>query len=352
MNIDYVGIDYHTKFAVATRMNKDGDIISTNKIDNTKEDIRGYLSTLPSGTKVALESTGNWYAFCEWAYGLPLDIVLSHPQKTRVIAESRIKTDAIDSKVLADLLRTNYLPQSYLAPAEVRDIRELIRFRTTLVRMKALFETKIYNAVYKNGEKITAARADGRKARGELAKMDFRPVYQGEIKSCLAICDYFKIQIKKYDEEVERKATMDEDCKLLMTIPGISFFAALLITSELGDWRRFPSSRKLASYAGLVPSTYSSGGRTRHGSITKQGSKNLRFILLQAITHLARRDSRFGKMYTRIKIKHGSKTARIAVSRKLLCVIFAMLRSRQPFQITKDRQHRSAAQSVPILHRE
>jgi len=352
MNIDYVGVDYHTKFAVATRMNRDGNIISTDKIDNTKEDIRGYLSTLPSGTKVALESTGNWYAFVEWAHDLPLDIVLSHPQKTRVIAESRIKTDTINSKVLADLLRTNYLPQSYLAPADVRDIRELIRFRTTIVRMKALFETKIYNAVYKNGEKIMATRSDGRKARAEIAKMNLRPVYQDEINSCLAICDYFKTQIKQYDEEVERKATMDDDCKLLMTIPGISFFGALLITSELGDWRRFASSRKLASYAGLVPSTYSSGGRTRHGAITKQGSKNLRFILLQAITHLARRDARFGKMYTRIKIKHGAKTARIAVSRKLLCVIFAMLRSRQPFQITKDRQHLKAAQSVPTKRRE
>jgi transposase len=193
-----------------------------------------------------------------------------------------------------------------------------------------------------------ATRPDGRKARAELAKMDLRPVYQDEINSCLAVCDYFKTQIKQYDEEVERKAVLDDDCKLLMTIPGISFFGALLITSELGDWKRFPSSRKLASYAGLVPSTYASGGRTRHGSITKQGSKNLRFILLQAITHLARRDSRFGRMYTRIKIKHGAKTARIAVSRKLLCVIFAMLKSRQSFQITKDRQHVKTAQSSDV----
>lgn len=86
MNIDYVGVDYHTKFAVATRMNKDGDIISTDKIDNTKKDIRGYLSALPSGTKVALESTGNWYAFIEWAHDLPL-AQLTHPHRSVLFAQ-------------------------------------------------------------------------------------------------------------------------------------------------------------------------------------------------------------------------------------------------------------------------
>lgn len=330
--IEYVGIDYHTKFAVATRMDKDGVILGEEKITNTKDALRGYLSQLPAESKVVLEATNNWYAFVEWTHDLPIKVTLAHPSKTKAIASARIKTDTIDSKILADLLRSNFIAESYLAPQKIRDVRELVRYRTTLVRIRTQFITRIHSVLFKTGEKISAKDVTGKGGRKEVLALALRPIYQQEIQSCFTIIDDLQQEIRIFEKEIKEKATVNEDTKLLMSIPGISFFSALLIVSEIGDYHRFSSSRKLCSFAGLVPSVYSSGGKTRRGAITKQGSANMRFVLLQAVQHVVRKSIRLGKLYERIRRKHGGNVARIAVSRKLLSTMLIMLKTRTLFQ--------------------
>lgn len=330
-NIEYVGIDYHTRFAIATRMLKDGTIVGKDRVENTRDDIRGYLSLLPQGSKVVIEATNNWYAFVEWSHDLPIEVLLAHPQKTKAIASARIKTDTIDSKILADLLRSDFIAESYLAPKELRDVRELIRYRTTLVRIRMHFVIRIHSVLFKVGETVKVKDVTGKKGRRLIRQLNLRPIYQQEIESCFALCDYLKEQIKTFEEEIVKEAELSDDTKLLMTIPGISFFSGLLITSEIGDYRRFSSSRKLASFAGIVPSVHASGGKTRMGKLTKQGSANIRFVLLQAVTHTVRKSKKLRNLYDRVRRKHGANPARIAVARKLLGIMLSMLKSRQPF---------------------
>lgn len=119
--------------------------------------------------------------------------------------------------------------------------------------------------------------------------------------------------------------------KLLTTIHGIGYYSGLLIVSEIGDITRFPNAKKLCSYAGLVPSVYSSGGKTRHGSITKLGSKWLRWIMIEQSQHFAKSCDRLERMYTRISYKHGKNTARVAVAREMLKIIYSMLTHNRPF---------------------
>lgn len=330
-NIEYVGVDYHTKFAIATRMGKDGVIIAQDKIMNNREGIRNYLTILPQGSQVVLEATNNWYAFMEWSHDLPIDVKLAHPLKLKAIATARIKTDTIDSKILADLLRADFIPESYIAPSQIRDIRELVRYRTTLVRIRTEFITRIHSVLFKVGEKVKSSDITGKSGRKELTELNLRDIYQQEINSCLAVCDYLKDQIEKFSKEIEQQAELSDNAKLLMTIPGISFFSSLLITSEIGDYRRFPSSKKLCSFAGLVPSVYSSGGKTRLGKITKQGPSNLRFVLLQAVPHVVKKSKHLGSLYYKVSRKHGAKVGRIAVARRLLAVMLSMLKTRQEF---------------------
>lgn len=330
--IEYVGIDYHTKFAVATRMQKDGKVISKDKVMNTKADIQNYLSLLPQNSQVVLEATNNWYAFVEWSNDFPLEVKLAHPLKLKAIASARIKTDSIDSKILADLLRSDFIPESYIAPKEVRDIRELVRYRTTLVRIRTQFVTRIHAVLFKVGEKIKATDVTGVKGRKEIGALDVREIYKQEIASCLKMCDSLSEQIKIFGDEIEIKAVLSDDAKLLMSIPGIAFFSSLLITSEIGDYKRFSSSKKLCSFAGLVPSVYASGGKTRLGKITKLGSANLRFVLLQAVPHVVKKSKHLGGLYQKIRKKHGEKVARIAIARRLLAVMLTMLKTRSEFQ--------------------
>jgi len=133
----YIGIDYHKRYSVATQMDETGKILSQIRLSNDSDTLLGYLRGLPKGTKIALEATGSWYYFYEMAEGMGLDIHLAHPLKTRAIAAARIKTDKIDSAILAHLLRTNLLPTSYIPTRATRDAREILRYRASLVFLRA-----------------------------------------------------------------------------------------------------------------------------------------------------------------------------------------------------------------------
>jgi transposase len=300
-------------------------------VPTTKKDVQEYVSKLPPQSKVALEATNNWYTFVEWTNEYPLDIVLAHPSQLKAIATARVKTDNIDSKIIADLLRTDFIPKSYIAPKEVRDTRELVRYRTALVRARQQFLVKIHSVLFKNGESIPGNTFTSKKGQKRLQELPIRSIYKLEILSCLIMYEEITKQIEIFEMQIRNQANADENTKLLMTIPGISFYSALLIMSEIGDYKRFSSSRKLCRFAGLVPSVYASGGKIRRGRITKQGSVNMHFVLLQAVTHVTRKSPYLKRLYDRIKRKHGGNTARIAVARKLLCVMLVMLRQRRAF---------------------
>jgi hypothetical protein len=115
-------------------------------------------------------------------------------------------------------------------------------------------------------------------------------------------------------------------------MPGIAAYSALLILSEIGDIRRFPSARHLCSYAGLVPAVYASGGTTRRGGLTKQGSKWLRWILVELSIHAINGAPQFRSLYHRVAKRHGRNTGRVAVARAMLKTIYAMLRKGEPFR--------------------
>ena len=351
--MQYVGLDYHTRYTIATRMDDSGAVLSKDRITNMRDDIRKYFLSLPQGSQVVLEATNNWAAFVEWTNDIPINVKLANPAKTKAIASARIKTDTIDSMVLANLLRTDFIAESYLAPKEVRDIRELVRYRMTLVRLRSLLKSRIRSVLFKTGEIVPKTNILGLSAGKYISGLSLRSIYREEINSSLELAKAVTREIEIFEEKIELKAKLDEDTKILMTVPGISFFSALLIISEIGDYRRFPSARKLCCSAGLVPSIHASGGKTRTGRIIKQGSANLRFALLQAIPHLVRKHDGLAKQYYRISKKKGIKTARIALSRKLLAIMLSMLRKREPFrsdiQVKKETKANLSASAIALV---
>jgi len=123
----------------------------------------------------------------------------------------------------------------------------------------------------------------------------------------------------------------DEDIRLLMSIPGVGYYTALLVKAEIGEVSRFPFKERMASYSGLVPSTKSSGGVTRHGRITREGSRWLRWALVEAALVHLRYDTPVTRAYHRIAERRGRKTARVASARMLLEVCYSVLRHCLPY---------------------
>ena len=327
----FVGIDYHKRYSVATVMDEKGNIANRARITNDPASLTGFVDALPRGSKIALEATGGWYYFYELLEAKDPDIILSHPLKTKAIASAKIKNDKIDSKTLANLLRTDLLPRSYIPPREVRDNREILRYRAGLVHMRTIVKNRTHAVLGKNG--VTAEFSDifGKKAKEFLKEIQLRDCYRMSLDGFLTLDETLTALIKESDAEIECITKNDPQATLLTTIPGVAYYSALLITSEIGDIHRFPEAKKLCSYAGLVPCEHSSGGKTRRGPITKQGSKWLRWILIEESHHFKNGSKKMEKLYNRICLRHGKNKARVAVAREMLKVIFYMLRDGKPF---------------------
>jgi transposase len=293
--------------------------------------LRGYAKALPEGTQIALEATGHWYYFYELLEDIGHKIHLAHPIKTRAIAEAKIKTDRIDSSILAHLLRADLLPTSYIPPKQIRDIREVLRYRASLVSLRTSIKNKIRAILSKNGITIKKSDIFGKKAIKQLKGLQLRDCYKIALEGYIRVGEAINELLKEVSKWIESVVDETEEARLLMTIPGIGYYSALLIVSEIGDIRRFPSARKLCSYAGLVPSVHSSGGRTRYGSITKQGSRWLRWILIELSYHFVNGSTRMRRIYWRVRDRHGANTAKVAVAREMLKVIYYVLRDRRPY---------------------
>ncbi len=330
-NNTYIGVDLHKKTCYITIMNSDGKIKKQTEISTDKNEVKKFFERYQD-VQVAVESTMNWMPFYENLESLGCKMKLSNPLQTKAIASARIKNDKVDSKILADLLRTNLLPAAYIQPKEIRDLKELARQRANYVEMRTKIKNKIHSVLFKTDTKHSFANLYGKAGMEFLKKVKLRKIYREELNRYLKTLNLLNDQIDELSDEIEKEAKVDYDCKLLMTIPGISFFTALMIKSEIGDISRFANANKLCSYAGLIPSTYQSADKIRNGRITKRGSKWLRKSLVDVISSGSRNNNRISIYYRKLKKNKGTGKAKVAAARKLCSIIFAMLSDKQPFK--------------------
>jgi transposase len=228
---------------------------------------------------------------------------------------------------LAQLLRADLLPEAWIAPAEVRQLRALLRHRASLVRLGTSLRNRIHAVAADHGYDRSASYWTG-PGRGWLAELDLPAASREIVTDCLAVIDGLAPVIDRIDGELHVRAKADPRVKVLRTLPGIGEFTALMIVAEIGDITRFPSARKLASWAGLTPTVRGSDLKVRHGHISKQGSAWLRWVLNQA-AQTAKRSPEFAATYSGIAQRRGNKIATIAISRKLLTRAWHLLAEMQ-----------------------
>jgi transposase len=314
-------------------MDEKGKVLTQDKVDTDIDSVKDYFGRLVESDflELAVEPISSWYYFYEIVESLGCSVHLVNPLKVKAIASARIKTDKIDSNILAHLLRTNLLPEAYIPNRSIRDLKELLRTRASLVHLRTEVKNKIHALLHKNGVQHDWTNLFGKGGREFLGQLEFREPYQQALDRYLKLTDVLTIEIDQLGWEIQLKAEADNDAMLLTTIPGIGFYSALMLVSEIGDIKRFPSWRHLASYAGVVPSVYSSGGKTRTGRITRQGSKWLRWTVVDIAVRQAKQDSLLGEFYRKMKSRKGTRIARTATARKLLEVVYSMLKNGCPY---------------------
>jgi transposase len=323
-----IGLDIHKKYSYAAVVDESGKIVEETRIKNTKETLEQFASKY-RGAKAVIEATGN-YRYIYDVLENYMDVKLAHPYKTRVIAEARIKNDSLDAKMLAHLLRANLIAESYVPPKEVRELRDLTRARKALVEDRTRIKNRVHAILARNGI-FDYPNFFTKKGMDYLKRIDISETDRKLLEINLSIIDKINEEIKEIDKIIQEKAKIDGDALLLTTIPGVSYYSALLIKAEIGDVNRFPDKFKLISYAGLCPSIKQSGNKEIKGRITKQGSRMLRWILIQCANIAIRHDEYLRNFYLRIKKRRGHNIAIVATARKMLVCIYYMLKRREVY---------------------
>jgi transposase len=312
----YVGIDVHRKRSQVAVVSEDGTVELNKNVVNGSEPMLRLIGELPSGTPVAFEAAFGWGWLVQLLEDYGFEPHMVHPLRCKAIASARLKNDKVDAAILAQLLRADLLPEAWIAPPQVRQLRALLRHRASLVRVGTQQRNRIHAVAADHGYDRSASYWTG-PGRGWLAELDLPPASREIVTDCLAVIDGLAPVTGRIDGELHQHARGDPRVKVLRTLPGVGEFTALVMVAEIGDITRFGSARKLASWAGLTPTVRGSDLKVRHGNISKQGSAWLRWVMNQA-AQTAKRSPDFAATYSSIARRRGKKIATIAISRKLL----------------------------------
>jgi transposase len=333
-----IGLDVHKRSVYGTVMEDNGNIIVQRNMENNMETVNGFLSLYKNHDVVIESSTSGKYLSKELLM-LDYKVHLINPAKVPEIANNYKKTDKEDSFQLADVFRKGGMKEIYIPSEEIENIRSLVRYRHSLGEELTLKKNKIHALLALYGIIIKATDPFGKKGLREIENSYNNLSYSDRIvlRSLLSDISSIKDREKEIETEISSISNNNNDIKLLMTIPGINFYTASGILSEIGTINRFENKLKFASYTGLIPSEHSSGTKTVKGHITKHGPSLLRFFLVETVHSLIKFTKKFRSKYLSIVRRLGKKRSIIAIARILAETIYIMLKNNTKY-IEKERK--------------
>jgi transposase len=331
-----VGLDLHKRYSQVEAVEENGDRRSGARLVNEFEEIEGFFRSLREPCRVVLEAGWNWGLMYDWLERVEnvVEVQLAHPYGVRAIAAAQVKTDRIDARMLGQLLRVGLIPRAYIPGKETRQLREAVRQRLFLVRVRTMLKNRIH-ALLDRHHVVPPPASDifGKRGRDYLSKVELPGCAQDLLRQDLRLLEMLGQEVRQAEMLLARALKGDRRVELAMTIPGLGVILAAVVVLEIDRIERFLRPAKLVSYAGLVPTTYSSGGKTSHGGLMKMSNKWLRWALVEAAWIAVRHDPYFRHQYA-LRCRHkGAKTAIIAVARRLAEVLWYVLTENRAYQV-------------------
>lgn len=318
----HVGVDLHKRLSQIAVLTEEGEL-RQHRFPNDVARLEQFFAQLPSQTPVAIEATGTWWWLVDLLERLGHQPVLSHPKATKAIAAARLKNDKVDAQRLALLLRGDLLPTVWIPPAALREARELVRHRITLVWLRSAVRNRLLSMLARRNLQPTRVKSWlTQSGQRELRALALAPSPATIRDDSLTLLPLLDAQIRRLDAELVQRWGDDPRVQRLTTIPGIGPFIAIVLVLELGDIARFPSAKHVASYIGLTPRVRASADRVRSGHITREGNRLLRWVLVLAATQASRRPGPLRTWFRMIQQRTGKKRARVALARRLAELVY------------------------------
>jgi len=326
-----VGMDLHRRRSVLVRMTVDGRRLGTSRITNSAADLRKEIAKAGRSPVVALEATYGWYWAADALAAAGAQVHLAHPLGVKAFTYRRVKNDEKDAADLADLLRMGRLPQAWIAPCEIRELRELTRYRIKLVRMRSSCKEQVHAVLAKLGVPVTCSDIFGVWGNAWLDGLGLGQPYAGKVASLRTLTGELSAEIAVLDAVIADLLEHHDGYHAIQALPGIGPVLAAVIVAEIGDIHRFSRPARLSCWAGLTPRHRESDLKVTRGHITKQGSPTLRWAVVEAIQHQPA-GSPVRDVKDRIIARRGNQAkniAKTAAARYLLTCIFYAMRDGQ-----------------------
>jgi transposase len=325
-----IGCDYHPSWQQICWVDTATGETGEKKLDHASGEAAQFYRRLTSPALIGMESTGNCQWFVEMATTAGHDVWIGDAARIRASDSRQQKHDRRDAALILKLLLEGRFPRIWTPSGEEKDLRQLLIHRYKLVRIRAQVKNELQHLAMNQG--VTKKRKLWSKA-GEkvLRELPLRPWGSRRREDLFKVREMLSGQIDRLDQAVVEAAEKNDSARLLMTQPGVGPITSMAFVLTMGDVNRFQRGKQVASYLGLIPREYSSGGHQRFGSISKQGNRFLRMLLVEAAQNAVRYDPQMRNEYLHRCHTKPKGVAKVAAARKLAIRLYWMLRTNQGY---------------------
>ena len=324
-----IGCDLHTRYQQIAMLDTVTGEVVTRRLEHENGEARAFYASLAKPALVGIEATGCTQWFERMLAELGHELWVGDPAEIRARAVRRQKTDTRDAEHMLDLLASNRFPRIWIPSLQERDARQLLKHRDKLVRMRTSVKNQLHYLAMSQGvcrkQKLWTERG-----RRELEGLPLGTWASRRRQELLELLDRLEPRIEELDEAVKVEAQARPEVLRLMRQKGVGPVVGLAFVLTLGPVERFPRSKQVVSYLGLNPREASSGGHQRLGSISKQGNEMLRWLLVEAGQSASQADPELRRKYQRLKLRRGTKVAKVALARILAVRLYWALREASP----------------------
>jgi transposase len=325
MASQYVGIDLHRRRSVIVRKDAAGEVLEQVRIDNDPVALACAIERAGPDPEVVLEATYGWYWAADLLQAYGARVHLAHPLGVKGWSYRRVKNDEHDAEDLCDLLRMGRLPEAWIAPPAVRELRELVRHRAKMVALRSGLKAQVHAVLAKEGVVVGVSDLFGKAGMELLAEALLGRAYRQRVTSLLDLIDAYDHEVATFTRLIAEQLDDHVGYGAIQAIPGVGATFAAIFVAEIGDITRFPAPAKLCSWAGLTPKHRESDTTVHRGHITKQGSRLVRWAAVESIQRLPA-DFKLRADQARITDRRGKGIGKVAAARKLLTLVYYGLR--------------------------
>ncbi|MCG8608389.1 IS110 family transposase [bacterium] len=330
----FCGVDLHARTTYLCVMNREGETLLKRNIPNHFKTFKGFIDRFTGDLAVGCESTYNYYWLLDGCRDAGIPFYLGHALYMKAISGNKKKSDPLDAATIANLMRTNYFPQAYPYPREMRATRDLFRRRTRLVRIRAESYTHTQLVMHQHAiTDVKSSEVKNRKTRRALLERLEQPDVRTNVETDLDIADALDPLIARMEERIKKQALYHnpKHFRMLLTIPGVGDMIALNTLYETHDIGRFRKPQAYSSYCRVVKCQRSSAGKPSSHKNQKIGNPYLKWAYGQMALYAIRASERIEKLYHKMERKYGTQRARARLRHKLAVAVYFMLKNNQAF---------------------